>query len=158
MSAAVQLIVWKDLSLKWPVMCGVGCEKLHTQSQMLRKQLYLKEMVINKWQIDEHTLVKHTPQSFHVRNGHAENCQLVRLACQCTTCWHHVTQFVHVRWHFVTPSSFNLTMALPNHSQQQHLNNRRLKTALNTTLSNPIYVCIIDQQCMYSVSTKKTAP
>lgn len=47
-------------------------------------------------------------------NSHAENCQLVGLACQCAARWYHVTQFVHVRWHFVTSSSFDFTMTLPN--------------------------------------------
>jgi len=69
-------------------------------------------------------LVRRTPQSLHMRNGHAENCQLVGLACQSATRWDHVTQLVHVCWHFVTPPAFNFTMTLPNivNSTQQPLN------------------------------------
>jgi len=35
LSVPVQVIVWKDSSPKWPIMCRAGCKTLHTHSLVL---------------------------------------------------------------------------------------------------------------------------
>jgi len=72
-----------------------------------------------------------------VWNGHAENCEFVWFACERAARRNHVTQFAHVRCHFVTPTTFYFTMTLPN-----TVNNRGCQSSQtpseNTTLAKLI--------------------
>lgn len=55
--------------------------------------------------------IANTSQSFHVGHGHSKDGQLVWFAGERATGGHHVTQFIDVRCHLVSPSSLNLTVA-----------------------------------------------
>jgi len=91
-------------------------------------------------------IVQHTTQSFHVGNGHAENRQFVRLACQRTARRYHVTQLVHIRRHLVASPTFYLTMTFPD-SQQPLLtsistSSRKKQQWIALMLSKLNYICI----------------
>lgn len=75
------------------------------QTTMLKKKHYLA------WEWISCYNIANTSQSFHVGHGHSKDGQLVWFAGERATGGHHVTQFIDVRCHLVSPSSLNLTVA-----------------------------------------------
>ena len=53
------------------------------------------------------------PQGFDMSHGHPQDGQLVRLAGQRVTGWHHVGQLGDVGGHLVPPPPLNLAVVLP---------------------------------------------
>jgi len=87
---------------------------------LIRKSRRNKRKLLNQIQCCSNNKWWHTTQSLHMWDGHAENCQLVWFACKWAAGWHHVTQLIHVCWHFIPSPTLDLTVTFPNTVNNQY--------------------------------------